>query len=412
MRVVIIDRSDALGGAAIASSRLCQALQDAGVDARMLVIDHRTDADNVQTVGSRLGNRYRFLAERLSIFASNGWKRDTLFRIDMATHGVDLTRHPWVLDADVLVLGWINQAMLSLDGVKKLAALGKPLVWVMHDMWNCTGICHYAETCTGFFDQCDQCPILPNGSRLAQHTWQRKQQLYNACRQIKFVAVSNWLKRECEKSGLMRDCDVTVISNAIDVERFKADFLDDNPWNVEQDRKVFVMGAARLDNPIKGLDRLTAALQWLADNRPDAASKIHFVLYGALRDPSRLQSIPVPYTYLGYVKDIQDIYRHAHVVVSAATRESFGYTLPEGMACGCIAVTNGEGGQPDIVSHLNNGYVTDSLQPEALAQGILWALDNTRSRQSQHEWIASHFSMEAIASQHLQLYNQLLANMK
>lgn len=407
MKVVIINRSDALGGAAIASMRLCVALRNAGGDARMLVLDCRTDDDGVQTVGTSLGNRYRFLAERLGIYLRNGMKRDTLFRIDTATHGVDLSRHPWIQDADVVVLGWVNQAMLSLDGVARLAATGKPLVWVMHDMWNCTGVCHHAEECRGLTGQCEQCPLLPEGSILAQRTWQRKRALYDRS-DIHFVAVSNWLKEVCQSSSLMRDSDITVIPNTIDVSKFNPDFLDDNPWCVEQGRLVAVIGAARLDDPIKGLDRLIAALRWLNDNRPDAARRLHLVLYGALRDPSILDGIPVPYTHLGYVKDLQEVYRHAHLVVSASNRESFGYTLVEGMACGCTAVTTGEGGQTDIVSHLKNGYITFSLDPEELAKGIEWALDNCRDRQSQHDWIAANFDMDVIARQHLALYNRLI----
>ena len=407
MKVVIINRSDALGGAAIASTRLCHALRKTGADARMLVLDRRTDDDYVRAVGSSIGNRYRFLAERLGIFARNGWRRDTLFRIDTATHGVNLFYHPWVREADVVVLGWINQSMLSLNGVEKLAALGKPIVWVMHDMWNATGVCHHAEECKWLQGQCEQCPLLPSSSLLAQRTWQRKHELYEKCG-IHFVAVSKWLSQVCQESSLMHDCDITVIPNAIDVASFKFDFLDDNPWGVEEGKQVMVMGAARLDDPIKGFDRLTAALQWIAANRPEAAQRMHLVLYGDLRDSTLLRSIPVPYTYLGYVGDIKEIFRHAHVVVSASKLESFGYTLVEGMACGCIAVTTGEGGQRDIVSHLKNGYVTDTLAPEALAQGLIWALDNQRSRQAQHEWIASHFGMSAVAQQHLHLYNRLI----
>ena len=409
MRVVIINRSDALGGAAIASARLCHALQSAGADGRMLVLDRRTDDDCVQAVGSQWGNRYRFLAERLGIFTRNGFSRDTLFRIDTASRGVDLSSHPWVQQADVVVLGWVNQAMLSLDGVARLAALGKPLVWVMHDMWNCTGVCHHAEECKGVYCQCENCPLLPAGSKMAHRTWQRKQELYKGSA-IHFVAVSTWLKRMCRASNLMHDSDITVIPNAIDVAQFDPGFLDDNPWNVEPGRQVVVMGAARLDDPIKGFDRLTAAMHWLAEQRPEAAGRVHLVLYGALRDASVLDGFPVPYTHLGYVTDIEHVYRHAHIVLSSSTRETLPTTLVEGMACGCTAVTTGEGGQADIVSHLKNGFVTSTLDPEDLAKGIEWALDNNCDRQAQHNWIADKFDMAAVASEHLSLYHRLLAD--
>lgn len=243
---------------------------------------------------------------------------------------------------------------------------------------------------------------------MAQRTWLRKQELYRN-HAIHFVAVSTWLKRMCRASNLMHDSDISVIPNAIDVTQFNPGFLGDNPWCVEKGRKVLVMGAARLDDPVKGFGRLVDALKWLDKNRPDVAQCLHLVLYGAIRNPALLDDIPVPCTYLGYVNQLQEVYRHAHVVVSASNRESFGYTLAEGMACGCTAVTTGEGGQADIVSHLKNGFVTSSLDPEDLAKGIEWALDNNCDRQAQHDWIAGKFDMPTVANQHLSLYNQLLA---
>ena len=407
MRVVIINRSDLLGGAALASWRLCGALRQQSVDASMLVLDRRTSSDYVQTVGGGLAGKMRWLSERLGIYLHNGRRRDTLFRIDTATRGVDLASHPWVHQADVIVLGWVNQAMLSLDGVERLAQLGKPLVWVMHDMWNCTGVCHHSEDCRGYQEQCKVCPLLPDGSALAHDVWQRKHRLYSGQR-IHFVAVSRWLRDRCHDSSLLREADVSVIPNAIDISQFAPSFLDDNPWNVSAGRKVVVMGAARLDDPVKGFDRLTAALRWLACHKSEVADRLHLVLYGNLRDPSLLSGVPIPCTHLGYVTDLQHVYRHAHIVVSASTRESFGYTLVEGMACGCVAVTTGEGGQTDIVSHLKNGYITADLRPESLAEGLVWAVDADRDREAQHRWVATHFDLAPVAQQHLQLYHQLL----
>ena len=40
--------------------------------------------------------------------------------------------------------------MLSLKNIEKILASGKPVVWTMHDMWPCTGICHHARECTRY----------------------------------------------------------------------------------------------------------------------------------------------------------------------------------------------------------------------------------------------------------------------
>ena len=142
MKVVIINHSDMQGGAAIVSLRLAHALQEKGVDARMLVIDKQSDEALVGVMGGKWLNKWNFLAERLGVFLRNGMRRDTLFKIDTGSHGVNITSHPWVKDADVVCLNWVNQGTMSLKGIKQLAQSGKPIVWTMHDMWNCTGVCH------------------------------------------------------------------------------------------------------------------------------------------------------------------------------------------------------------------------------------------------------------------------------
>ena len=410
MNILLINRSDYLGGAAIASVRLAGALSEMGHDVRMLVVDHSDDthARQVATVGTTLGNRYRFLAERLGIFMHNGFSRDTLFKIDTATHGVDVSKHDWVRRADVIVLNWINQAMLSLQSIERLGALGKPIVWTMHDMWNCTGVCHHAYECTAYRQRCRQCPLLGSqGDDLSTLTQQRKRDLYERV-PMHFVAVSNWLAQCCHDSALLADKPVSVIANPFPTGDFSSVFQDDNPWDVAPETKIMVMGAARLDDAVKGLDILVDTLQYIASEKPALAKRLHLVLYGDLRDRSWLDRLPIDYTYLGYVNDVHGVYARAHIVLSTSRYESFGYTLVEGMASGCIPVTTGQGGQVDIVNHRINGYVTGSIQPADVAQGIEWAVDTPLERHFLHEEARRKFDSRIIAEQYVRLFEQII----
>ena len=99
-KVVIINRNDNRGGAAIASFRLMEALCQAGVDARMIVAQKERDDDRIDAIGAK----WPFYRERLDVWLKNGHRRDTLFMLDPATRGVDLMRHPWVKDAVAIVL--------------------------------------------------------------------------------------------------------------------------------------------------------------------------------------------------------------------------------------------------------------------------------------------------------------------
>ena len=112
----------------------------------MLVVKKGPEDERIASVADttprRLWAKTAFLLERLEIYLRNGRSRQHLFRVSTARWGCDITSHPWVREADILHLHWINQGFLSLTTLKKLAALGKPVFSTLHDLWAATGICH------------------------------------------------------------------------------------------------------------------------------------------------------------------------------------------------------------------------------------------------------------------------------
>lgn len=410
MRVLLVNRSDMLGGAAIASHRLMRALRAMGVDARMLVIDRRDIDPYAQAMGNELKNKWNFLAERLGIYVRNHFNRDTLFKIDTATRGYNLCKHPWVAETDIVVLNWINQGMLSLNTVWDLADMGKHIVWTMHDMWNCTGVCHHAYDCRKYEQTCRACRLLgTRGKDLSTRTQNRKRVLYENV-PISFVAVSNWLADCCRRSSLMKESNVQVIANPFPTDDYAYERLSGEDLQIPAGKTVVAMGAARLDDPVKGFGRFVAAVRYIADHKPKLASKLHFLIYGGIKDESLLNDVALPCTYLGFVDsyEVNGVYRHADIVLSASRHESFGYTLVEGMASGCVPVTTGNGGQVDIVNHLSNGYVAASGEPEELAKGLEWAVDNPIDRDALHAYVAGKFDSKIIAGEYIKLFNGLL----
>ena len=410
MKVVIVNHSDMKGGAAIVSLRLVHALQEAGIDARMLVIDKQSEDPLVGVMGGKWGNKWRFLAERLGVFVRNGFRRDTLFKIDTGSHGINIASHPWVKDADVVCLNWVNQGTLSLKSVEQIAKSGKPIVWTMHDMWNCTGVCHHAYECQGYKTTCESCYLLGSkGQDLSTATQERKRQLYIGAN-IHFVAVSNWLAAKCRESSLMHDSDMSVIANAFPIERFSADRLPNSDYGIDDSKKVIVMGAARLDDPVKGFDQLIAAIHYISEQKPELARRLHLLLFGAIKDASLLNQLTLPYSYLGIVSDVASVYRHGDIVLSTSLYETLPGTLIEGQASGCVPVTFGKGGQADIVEHLKTGYVADYKDHASVAAGIEWAIDANISREFLHNEVEHKFAASMIAQQYIELFKKITNN--
>lgn len=404
-KIVIVNKSDSTGGAAVVSFRLLQALRSLGVDARMIVAERLTDSPYVGMAASSLSLRRAFLAERLGIFLANGLDRSTLFRIDTAADGVDIAGHPWVREADAVLLNWVNQGVLSLKGLRRLIASGKKILWTMHDMWCFTGVCHHADNCEGWLAGCESCPLLQKRGAcksLARKTHAAKVRSYGPRDSIRFVAVSNWLADLARKSTLLADRPVSVIPNAFPIEEYK-----ERP-NRSDSRLRLLFGAARLDDPIKGLPILVAATRHIAREYPSLARRLTLVTFGAIRNPEALADVALPIENLGMIRGegkLEEIYRGCDILVSTSHYETLPGTLVEAQAYGAVPVAFDRGGQRDIVAHLSTGYLADYSEDEeaaarAIAEGILWASEaqSETMRRRMHASVLSRFSPAAVAA--------------
>ena len=168
MRVLLINTSERIGGAAIAASRLMESLKNHGIKAKLLVRDKQTDQISVVSLDHNWRMVWKFVWERIVIWSANRFNKKNIFAVDIANTGTDITSLPEFQQADVIHLHWINQGMLSLKNIEKILASGKPVVWTMHDMWPCTGICHHARECTHYQQEC--------------HNWKGIDYLIESCR--------------------------------------------------------------------------------------------------------------------------------------------------------------------------------------------------------------------------------------
>ena len=429
MKVAIINKSDSIGGAAVVSRRLCEALRNKGIDARMIVVEKLTDHDWVIPAAGAKRALIPFIRERLNIFIRNGFKRNTLFQIDTASEGLPIYNLPFVKEADVICLNWINQGMLSLKGIRRLLSTGKPIVWTMHDMWCMTGICHHAGTCGRYKrnGECGDCPLLGNKkspSDLSHKIFLRKLPVWKGVKieaskhsnlnRIHFVAVSNWLAKLAHSSTLLQDAPLCTIPNAFPIDINTP--LPIKEPNTKLDKKRIIFGAARLDDPVKGLPTLISATQILNNQYPDIASDLELVTFGGLKDPDALRDVAIAHTHLGKIPstEVRKIYESGDIVVSTSEWETLPGTLIEGQAWGCIPVALDHGGQSDIIDHLRTGYLapySDNLHENAasIAEGIIWASQAPESiRTDMYKSVCDRFSEEAVANKYLNLFYSLL----
>jgi glycosyltransferase involved in cell wall biosynthesis len=283
----------------------------------------------------------------------------------------------------------------------------------MHDMWELTGICHHALGCTHYIEECGHCLYLPGDSKndLSSKVFKKKLKILSQAKsQVRFVAVSTWLKGLADQSPLTGRFPVEVIPNVIMLKRFhlldKRDCLSllhiKAPY-------VVTFGAYKIDAPIKGFDYLIDALNILLKSGKYTKHDIHLIVFGGMYKENRLKDIPVEYSYMGYVQEdsLSQIYSAADAVVSSSLYETFGQTLVEAMACGCLPVSFDNSGQTDIIDHLKNGYLAKYKSAESIAKGLDWAFHAGIDRKQIRLHAVQKFSSQNIVSKYIKLYNSL-----
>ncbi|MBR0533520.1 MAG: glycosyltransferase [Bacteroidales bacterium] len=410
MNVLLVNTSETTGGAAIACGRILKALRSEGVDAHMMVRNAESHDEGVIPVGNWLNRRWCFLWERFVIWLCNALDRNNLFKVSIANSGIDITRTREFIEADVINLHWVNQGMLSLKIIGKILKSGKPVIWTMHDMWPCTGICHHAYECNAFGSECGGCPFLrfPGKRDLSFRIFQRKLKMFEKAGNLTFVAVSSWLEDKASKSALTGRFPVRVIPNVLPLAQFNIiDRSEARRISGIHERYVLAFGAARIDDPIKGFGYLTEALRLLVVSGQFKAEDIRLLLFGRVRDNSVLDNIPVPYSYLGYIADasnLSQVYSASDATVSSSLYETFGQTLIEAMACGSIPVSFDGSGQTDIITHKQNGFLAQRLSAESLAEGIAWAFNHHLPALDLRQSVISRYSESAVARQYISLF--------
>lgn len=409
MKIALLSTNHDLGGAAIVTRRLTDALREAGHDARMIVArpGDLTPGDEAVITVDRRKWGVPFIAERADLYFLQGVKRKNLFKLSTGLQGVGLDRHPFVEEADVVMVNWASQGFLSLGSLERIIATGKPIIYTMHDLWPATALCHLPEGCRGYADgtDCLGCPLLGkrSGKRLPLRMAGLKRRVFEADN-LHMVAVSNWQRELALESTILRGKGITVIPHP-----FPVDLYQPGEKISADGKRLIVMAAARLDDPVKDLPAAIDALNTFAWEYPADAAGVEVAFVGALRDTAPLSALRIPWHHHGLIppEGLRDLYARATVVISSSKYETMGATLMEGMACGAIPVTFGDAGQTDIVTDGVNGFIAPVHTPASLAFALSLAIQTARSGDFPstflHAEVARRFSPQAVASRYLSL---------
>lgn len=414
MKILYLNGADIEGGAARAATRLLQGVSSQGIDARLLVQRKSGDDPLIDGPRSPIGKAFSFVRPTIEqmLFDITPGKMNGPFCAAFLPDGLSARvarRAP-----DIVHLHWVAR-MMRLETLRRLTM---PIVWTMHDSWAFTGGCYLPGDCTRFRESCGTCPILGSAqeSDLSHRIWQRKQQAWHGLN-LTIIAPSRWMASRAKESSLFCNKRVEVIPNGIDIATYKA--CDKNSardfFSLPQDKRLILFGARGLTSDRnKGFHLFTEAIYQLAGTPEN--EMIELVIFGS--EPA----YPPPNLgfkthYLGLQHDdvrLALLYAAADVFVLPSIQENLPYTAMESMACGTPCVAFNQGGVPDLIDHEQNGFLARPYEPDDLARGIAWVLEDTGrvenlSRQARHK-VEREFSLEMITARHMELYREILGN--
>jgi glycosyltransferase involved in cell wall biosynthesis len=297
--------------------------------------------------------------------------------------GTDVSRFEEIKNADIIYIHWALNGMLNFRSFRKIAALNKPVIIFLHDMWAITGGCHHSFTCDKYKTEgCNRCPMFSSIKKndFSAKEFRKKEKLYSKYNNLHFLSPSKWLY-DCAKASLLtKNKPVHYIPNILDNELFKpADkIIAKQILNIDTTETVIAFGAISVNSPYKGWAYLQKALELLKQD--DLLSKnISVLIFGSVYTKEIAEAIPFKTKFMGYLKDEYStslIYNAADVFIAPSLAEAFGYVVMESLSCGTPVVGFNVGGIPDMISHKENGYLAKYKDAEDLAEGIKYCIQN------------------------------------
>ena len=295
MKVVHVVNADIKGGAPKAAFALSKALQDIGVDSKMLVQRKFSNDKNVFSINTnylkKQTTNFRMLIDLLQMKIFTKTKKG---RFSFGKVGTDITTNTLIKQADIIHLHWINEGYLSLNSLLELGKLNKPIFWTLHDMWAFTGGCHYSAGCQKYLDSCGQCPYLnyPSNNDFSFSNLNKKKIIFNNLN-ITFLTCSEWLGGIASDTPALNKKEVFPLHNTLYMNIYKPLHKEAvrKKLNLSNEKFIIIFVSLSIDEERKGFIYLKKSLIELLKKYPELSDEIELLVLGSY-SKTWLQELP------------------------------------------------------------------------------------------------------------------------
>lgn len=402
------------GGAAIAAERMRRAAEISGYEVRAVSLDPMLGAKGKASVAYFTLWAFQNVIEKLilALQVNGGRVKGSINFFGSGKLQRIVRKH-----VGICHLHWINNCTIKTTLLKKLSG---PLVITLHDEWWYLGAEHYLldKSERRYID--GYRPLNKNvlGVDINRGVWRQKYSCLTMLpNRVIFTVPSNWMLERAKNSKMLRNKDVRLLPNCIDINVFhprsRAEWR--KKMGIGLQENVLLFGAiGGKENPTKGYEILLNSLYILRHTYPH----ISLVMVSFGGEKSCVETIAgFRHIELGHINDkdvLADIYSGATATIVPSTVEAFGQVALESSSCGTPVVAFDDTGLTDIVINGVTGFLATNSCPEELASSIAEVLTMEHNsfeamRLEARKHVVNNFSLEVTADKLQSIYQDVLA---
>jgi glycosyltransferase involved in cell wall biosynthesis len=237
------------------------------------------------------------------------------------------------------------------------------------------------------------------------------------------ICVSDFVRLALAENGFPAN-KLFVIYNAVDIERFQPDAINGAEFrrSINVEPGIPLLGIVGRIVPWKGHMDLIKAFQLIRNQMPDAA----LAVVGE-EDPAQAKSdswvarlkrkaadvkIGDSIIWAGWREDVRTVFAGLDLVCMPSYREPFGLSAIEAMAMGKPVVAYRSGALPELITHGDNGFLTEEGKIQAFQECIVTLLKSADMRhrigESARQSVLARFHPQRQAEEVLKLYETCL----
>lgn len=280
---------------------------------------------------------------------------------------------------DIIIAHWISNFLTVADLHQLQKETKAPIIWFLMDMAPLTGGCHYAWNCSGYINQCGNCPALySNDPNDFSFQYLKFKSQYINDMDITVIAGTSWLENQAKQSTLFKNKKIVKMMLGVDTEIFKPQSKEivRKNLNLPTNKKIIFFGAEYINEKRKGMSYLIEALKKLTNTsyRNDV-----LLLSVGKSFQEELKSNPLfDYIHVNYIDNRDDLlaalYQSADVFICPSVEDSGPMMINEAIMCGTPVVSFEMGASLDLVFSKITGYRAKLKDSEDLAKGINYIL--------------------------------------